>query len=235
MRGEREQCRRKRREQESCILLEMGHFLCVTPLTDGRTDGLRPDPSPRSARPSVVRYRVSLRSLSLSSRRTKHRGRGSGRRTKPTSLNPLTQSVLYFKARLSPLLTPAESPCTFIGGGCGIRTGMVCGKECRTAWRGGRGRGRGLKETAWGKPPSTARLLTLPSLTIHPPTLLPQSGTHTHLLKHTRGAGRRPDPLSCRFLPPEGSGAGRERRPDKNDLGHFPPPFFARPAFAARA
>ena len=38
VRREREQCERKRRAQESCILLEMGHFLCVTPLTDVRTD-----------------------------------------------------------------------------------------------------------------------------------------------------------------------------------------------------
>ena len=103
------------------------------------------------------------------------------------------------------MLTPAESPCTFIGGGRvwdpngdGLRKGVphcMAGREREGAER------NSLEKAAIDRPVAYP-----PLLPDYPPTLLPQSGTHTHthLLKRTRGAGRRPDPLSCRFLPPEG-------------------------------
>ena len=156
---------------------------------DGRTDGLRPDPSPRSARPSVVRYRVSLRSLSLSSRRTKHRGRGSGRGADKADLAQsvdskciVLQSTVISFAHSGRVTLHIHWGRVWDPNGDGLRKGVP---HCMAE---GRGRGRGLKETAWGKPPSTARLLTLLSLPDYPPTHPPPPEWHTPTSSNTRVA-----------------------------------------------
>ena len=156
--------------------------------------------------------------------------KGKGRRTKPTSLNPLTQSVLYFKAGLSPLLTPAESPCTFIGGGRvwdpngdGLRKGVphcMAGREREGAER------NSLGKAAIDRP------VAYPPLPDYPPTLLPpewHTPTHpppqTHALREVR-----PDPLSCRFLPPEAEERRRRRSQTRQKLsGAFPTVFCSHP------